>query len=72
MTEVLPFVSPSPSLGDTQRPGPYSREHFLAQLGPELMADIAAQVAAAPVPSPRKVEEIRRLFAAAPVPRPSH
>lgn len=53
-------------------PPPYSREHFLARLGPDVMADIDAQVGAAPAPSPQKVEEIRRLFAAVPMaPRPT-
>lgn len=45
---------------------PFSREYFLARLGPELVADVEARVAAAPVPSPEKVHEVRRLFAAVP------
>lgn len=42
----------------------WSKERSLELLGPELMADIAAKVAAAPAPSPEKVAEVRRLFAA--------
>jgi hypothetical protein len=45
--------------------GEWSKERSLELLGPELMADIAAQVAAAPKPSPEKVAELRRLFAPA-------
>lgn len=40
----------------------------LELLGPELMADIAARVAAAPAPSPQKLAEVRRLFAVVPHP----
>ena len=53
-------------------PVPYSREYFLARLGPEVVADIDARVAAAPPPSAQKVEEIRRLFAAVPPAHPAH
>lgn len=42
---------------------PFSREYFTALLGPELVADVLAKVAAAPVPSPEKVAEVARLFA---------
>jgi hypothetical protein len=48
--------------------GKYSKERALALLGPELMAAIAASVAAAPPPSPEKVAELRRLFSAVPLP----
>jgi hypothetical protein len=40
----------------------YSREWFIERLGPEVVADVLAQVAAAPKPSPEKVAELRRLF----------
>lgn len=46
---------------------PFSREYFLARLGPELVEDVLAKVAAAPAPSPEKVAEVRRLFAAVPL-----
>lgn len=49
---------------------PFSREYFLARLGPELVADVEAKVAAAPPPSPEKVAELRRLFAAVPLAQP--
>lgn len=45
---------------------PYSREYFLARLGPEVVAAIDASVAAAPKPSPELVAEMRRLFAVIP------
>lgn len=48
---------------------PYSREYFLARLGSEVVADVLEQVASAPVPSPEKVAEVRRLFAAVPLPK---
>lgn len=48
------------------RLGEWSKERSLELLGPVVMADIAAQVAAAPVPSPEKVAEVARLFAAVP------
>jgi hypothetical protein len=52
--------------------GRYSQEYSLAFLGPEVMAAIAASVAAAPLPSPEKVALIARLFAAAdPPPGPA-
>lgn len=54
-------------LADDVTPEPYSREYFLARLGPELVADVLAKVAAAPPPSPAKVAEVRRLFAAVPL-----
>lgn len=49
----------------------WSKERSLELLGPTVMADIAARVAAAPAPSAEKVAELRRLFAAVPVPLPS-
>ena len=48
----------------------WSMERSLELLGPEVMADIAARVAAAPAPSPEKVAELRRLFAAVPLAQP--
>lgn len=44
-------------------PSPSSKESALAMLGPEVMAEIARQVALAPPPSPEKIAELRRLFA---------
>jgi len=44
-------------------PQRFSREESLALLGPQVMADIAACVAAAPPPTAEKVERLRRLFA---------
>lgn len=46
----------------------WSKERSLELLGPAVMADIAARVAAAPAPSAAKVAELRRLFAAVPIP----
>ena len=45
--------------------GDFSREAFEADLGPDVMALIDAQVAAAPPPSPRTVERLRQIFAPA-------
>lgn len=47
----------------------WSKERSLELLGPQLMAAIAASVAAAPAPSPAKVAELRRLFSAVPLPQ---
>ena len=41
----------------------WSKERSLELLGPEVMADIAASVAAAPPPSPELIAKLRRLFA---------
>ena len=46
-------------------PADFSREAFKADLGPDVMALIDAQVAAAPPPSPRIVEQLRQIFAPA-------
>jgi hypothetical protein len=46
--------------------GESSKARALALLGPEVMADIAARVAAAPPPSPEKVALVARLFAVIP------
>ncbi|MFI6979348.1 hypothetical protein ACIBSV_12280 [Embleya sp. NPDC050154] len=40
----------------------YSRAESMRRLGPEAMADIARQVAAAPLPSPRVVAAIQALY----------
>lgn len=45
--------------------GDFSREAFTRILGPELMARIERHVAAAPPPSPERVEKLRRIFAPA-------
>jgi hypothetical protein len=70
---ITPLTAPPASSPrapqDAEKPAPYSREYFLARLGPELMADIERRVAEAPAPSPAKVEQVRRLFAAVPLPR---
>lgn len=46
--------------------GEWSKERSLELLGPELMADIAARVAAAPPPSPELIATLRRAFASVP------
>lgn len=61
------FRSASPVMTAQTQVRLFSREYFLERLGPELVADIEARVAAAPSPSLAKVEEIRRLFAAVPL-----
>jgi hypothetical protein len=47
----------------------WSKERSLELLGPEVMADIAASVAAAPPPSPELIAKLRRLFAAVQIPQ---
>jgi hypothetical protein len=45
--------------------GEWSKERSAELLGPDLMAEIARQVAAAPPPSPDLIAQLRRAFAVA-------
>lgn len=48
--------------------GEWSKARSLELLGPEVMAEIARQVDAAPPPSPELIAQLRRAFAVAHVP----